>query len=237
MYGGTGIYSLNEASRLTRVPGRSIGRWLFGYSYKKAVDGERRTYSSTPLWRSELHEEVPGQRVIGFRDLLEIRVVAEFVAHGVPLLVVRRCLETASEVFGTDYPFTTHRFATDGKTVFGQVLREGLEREMVDLRNRQLVFSHIIKPSLYGGIEYEGDVARRWYPRGAKRRDIVLDPHQQFGKPMLTDTGVPTEAVYAGYVAEGETETAIERTAAMFELSRRQVISAVRFEESLASAA
>lgn len=33
MYAGTGFYSLAEASRLVRVPAKSITRWLYGYSY------------------------------------------------------------------------------------------------------------------------------------------------------------------------------------------------------------
>ena len=233
MYSGIGIYTLAEAARLVRVPARSIGRWLYGYGYTHKANDEKRVYHSDPLWAPEYAPDVLGEKVLGFRDLLEIRVVREFVSHGVPLLVVRRCLDTAKQMFGTDYPLTANRFATDGRTIFVDVVRNGAEREMVDLRNRQLVFRDIIKPSLYTGIEYEGRYARRWYPEGGKQRSIVIDPQRQFGKPIVVDDAVPTEALYSNFKAEGGDKVAIGLVAKIFEVPVRKVQAAIRFEESL----
>lgn len=237
MYSGTGFYSLAEASRLVRVPAKSITRWLYGYSYTTTdKNHDKQQRFSAPLWETEYAADSFADKVIGFRDLLELRVVREFVGHGVPLLVVRRCLETARQVYG-DYPMTTHKFCTDGKTVFMSVMRDGLESELLDLRKRQLVFSDIIKPSLYSGIEYDGDTARRWYPEGKNRRNIVLDPKQQFGKPVVVDVGVPTEALFSNYKVEGGDQAALSIVARIFDLPVRRVQAAVQFEEQLRQAA
>lgn len=237
MYSGTGFYSLAEASRLVRVPARSITRWLFGYNYTSTdKEHEKHPHFSAPLWKTEYAADSFGEKVIGFRDLLELRIVREFVGHGLPLLVVRRCLETAKHVYG-NYPMTTHKFCTDGKTIFLQVIRDGLEKELLDLRKRQLVFSHIIKPSLYSGIDYDGDTARRWYPEGKNRRNIVLDPQQQFGKPVVADVGVPTEALFSNYKVEGGDKEALNIVARIFDMPVRQVQAAVQFEEHLRLAA
>lgn len=233
MYMGTGIYTLADAARLIRVPSRSIGRWLYGYDYSHQVQDVRHAYHSQPLWNPQYVAHDVGERVLGFRDLLELRVVREFVAHGVPLLVVRRCMETAKNMFGVDYPFTAHRFATDGRTVFADVLRDGTEKEMVDLHKKQLVFREIIKPSLYAGIEYEGRYARRWYPEGGRNRSIVIDPQQQFGKPIVAGDSVPTEALFSNYVAEGGDKAAIDAVAKIFELPVKKVEAAIRFEKNL----
>ena len=233
MYAGTGVYTLSEAARLIRAPARSIGRWLYGYAYARNSGDGRREYQSSALWTPQYSFADYGERVIGFRDLLELRVVREFVAHGVPLLVVRRCLDTAKQLFAKDYPFNTNRFATDGRTIFLDVLRQGSEKEMIDLRGRQLVFRDIIKPSLYAGIEYERGFARRWFPEVGKQRNIVIDPLQQFGKPMVTGDAVPTEALFANYLAEGATSGAIGVVARIYELPARKVAAAVRFEEAL----
>lgn len=233
MYSGTGFYSLAEAARLIRVPTRSIVRWLYGYDYQVTKGGEKQRRHSSPLWAPEYVSDTYDEKVIGFHDLLELRIVREFVSNGVPLLVIRRCLEAAQQLYGIPYPMTTHRFSTDGKTVFVQVLQEGMEKEMVDLRKRQLVFSDIIRPSLYSGIEYDGEFARRWFPEGRNRRNIVLDPHQQFGKPMVAEEGVPTEALYSNYKVEGADQAALGVVARIFEIPIRKVEAAVRFEENL----
>lgn len=237
MYSGTGFYSLAEASRLVRVPSRSITRWLYGYPYVIKKKGEKQQHFSSPLWSPEYSSDAFAEKVIGFRDLLELRIVRQFVENGLPLLVVRRCLDTARDVYGDEYPMTTHRFATDGSTLFMQVMRQGVIQEMLDLRKRQLVFSDIFKPSLFSGIEYEGESARRWYPEGNKRRNIVLDPKQQFGKPIVAEIGVPTEALYSNYQVEGADNAALSVVARIFDMPLQKVQAAVQFEKHLRLAA
>lgn len=237
MYSGTGFYSLAEASRLVRVPVSSISRWLYGYVYTTIDKGhEKQKHFSEPLWKTEYSADSFADKVIGFRDLLELRIVRQFVGHGLPLLVVRRCLAEAKAVYG-DYPLTTHKFCTDGKTLFMSVMRDGTEKELLDLLKRQLVFGDIIKPSLYSGIEYEGEAARRWYPEGKNRRNIVLDPQQQFGKPVVADIGVPTEALFSNYKVEGGDHAALNIVARTFDVPVRKVQAAVQFEEQLRQAA
>ena len=232
---GHGIYTLTDAARLIHGDRKAIKRWLFGYDYvHRSAGGEgRKQYHSHPLWISEYSGEQLGEKVIGFRDLLELRIVREFVAHGVPLLVVRRCLEFARLEFGIgEYALSTRRFFTDGKTIFHEVLHGSDEPEILDLRSRQYVIRDIIKPSLYAGIEYEGQVARRWYPEGQRRRNVVIDPAVQFGKPIIEETGVPTETLYGTYLAEGRDEKVVAR---IFEVDPRHVRAAVQFEERLAA--
>lgn len=176
----------------------------------------------------DLHEQI-----IGFRDLLEIRFVREFVKHGVPLVVVRRCMNTAREMYKVDYPFTTLQFKTDGRTIYGQAIKESEEDgSLTDLKTRQLAFKEIIRPSLYDGIEYDGRQARKWYPVGSKRR-IVLDPERQFGSPIIEDTGTPTSILFASFLAEGRDETAIHSTASSYGVTSRLVKAAVEFEQGL----
>lgn len=233
MYAGTGIYTLLEASRLIDVQARYLRRWLYGYHYSKVVKGERVRTFSEPLWAPQSGTSDSSDLVIGFHDLLEIRFVRAFVKHGVPLIVVRRCLESARAEYNVDYPFTNLEFKTDGKTIFGEAVRKTeLGSPLVDLKNRQLVFKNIITPSLYAGIEYDGKQARKWYPAG-KRTRIVLDPVRQFGSPIVEDTGTPTDVLYASYLAEGKDDRAVLNTASSYEVPAKLVRSAIKFEESL----
>lgn len=236
MYSGTGMYALGEAARLTGIPVPQLNRWLFGYHYPKKRQGESIKGWSEPLWIPQLSGADFEEKVIGFHDLLEARFVNAFVRHGVPLIVVRRCLESAQQMYGVKYPFTTLRFRTDGKTIFGEAVRQA-EKDgvLVDLRSRQHVFREIISPSLYAGIEYREDRASKWYP-SSKREHVVLDPSRQFGAPIIEESGTPTDVIYAAYLAEGGTDDAIRLTSGVYGISPRFVRSAVRFESSLRQA-
>jgi uncharacterized protein (DUF433 family) len=231
---GLGMYTLAEAARLIHSDRRSIKRWLYGYGYLSGQGEERVRRNVMPLWTPQYQGEDFDEPVIGFRDLLELRVVREFVRRGVPLLVVRRCLNAAAEMFGVDYPLTAQRFVTDGQTIYQEALRATEdEPEMLDLKTRQYAFREIIKDSLYAGIEYDGGVARRWYPE-PRNRAVVVDPAVQFGHPVLEEAGIPTASLYASYLAEDKDKGAVAR---LFEIAPRQVDVAVRFEEHLRLAA
>lgn len=233
MYDGTGMYSLREAARLVQAQSRDLNRWLFGYHYQKGRGDNAVRAFSAPLWKTQVDLAACDEPVIGFRDLLEVRFVQAFIAHGVPLAVIRRCLENAQAIYGVEYPFTTLQFKTDGKTIFGDAIKQvESEGTMVDLRSRQGVFKDIIHPSLYAGIEYNGSQATRWYP--ASRRDrVVLDPSRQFGSPIIEDTGTPTDALYASFLAEGANDRALHITSEAYDVAPKYVRSAVKFEESL----
>lgn len=225
---GTGIYPLHQAARLVGVEPRAVRRWLQGYGRK--YRGER--VRSEPLWRTQLEGQDLPDEVIGFRDLLELRMVAAFVRYGVDLKVIRATVDAASTSFRADYPLTNQKFLTDGKRIFLDAIEKTTgEPRMIDVLRKQFVFSDIIKPSLYAGIEYGKGGARRWFPLG-KRKTIVLDPGLQFGTPVVADVGIPTDTIYASFLAEGGDKAMVAR---IFDISSRMVTAAVDFEEKLAA--
>ncbi|MEY4564633.1 MAG: hypothetical protein RLZZ618_3910 [Pseudomonadota bacterium] len=225
---GTGIYPLHQAARLVGVEPRAVRRWLQGYSRK--YKGE--SVQSEPLWQTQLRDEgLPGD-VIGFRDLLELRMVAAFVCHGVDLKVIRATVDAARRDFGASYPLTNQQFLTDGKRIFLEAIEKSTgEAKMIDVLRKQHVFSDIIRPSLYAGIEYGQEGAVRWYPEG-RRKVIVLDPGLQFGTPVIAEAGIPTDTLHASYLAEEGDHHMVAR---IFDISTRMVKAAVAFEEKLAA--
>ena len=225
---GSGFYPLDQAARLVGQESRTIRRWLKGYSWKYR-DG--RSYSG-PLWSTEFEDqELPGERVIGFRDLLELRMVAEFAKRGVHLKVIRATIEVASEEFCSTYPLSNRKFLTDGKRIFMQAVEEATGREkLIDVLGRQFVFGQIIRESLFAGIEYESGNASRWYPE--RNHAVVLDPGIQFGTPILADAGIPTDTIHDAWLAEGKDRAAVARH---YGISPAMVIAAVGFEQRLAA--
>ena len=233
MYNGTGIYTLPEASRLINVPTRTIQRWLYGYHFPKKSGEVVAQVFSSPLWTPQHSKDDYEAEVIGFNDLLEVRFVSAFVAHGLPLVVVRRCLETAREIFGVDYPMTYGSFKTDGKTIFTEAIEHSVKQgALLDLKSRQLAFRDVIHPSLYAGIEYDGKRATKWYPQ-ARNQHVVLDPSRQFGSPIIEGAGIPTDVLFASFLAEGSNIQAVVQTSRVYDVPTRLVKAAIRFEQSL----
>lgn len=226
---GTGLYPLHVAARLVGEEPRAVRRWLKGYSWRSR-DGRS---SSGPLWHTQFEgEEIPGEKVIGFRDLLELRMVAEFVRHGVQLQVIRATIIAAQRNFDAAYPLSNKRFLTDGKKIFldASEIATG-SRKLIDITGRQFVLSDVIRPSLYAGITYDpvSDAPSRWYP-SPRKRTIALDPAIQFGTPILADAGIPTDTLFDAWKAEGEDDRAVAR---QFGISPGLVRDAVAFERQL----
>jgi uncharacterized protein (DUF433 family)/DNA-binding transcriptional MerR regulator len=219
---GIGLYTFQEATRLTGIKSGELRRWLHGYK-----SGEKEL---PPLWEPELTgSDLDG---LSFHDLLEVRFVKEFRKHGVSLQVIRTAAKEARGMFNTAYPFTCHRFQTDGKTIFWNAARETGEKDMLDLRRKQFVFEDVIRPFLYAGIEFgSGTCASRWFPLKRSKK-VVLDPAIAFGKPIVTDVGIRTDILHEAWLAEDKDK---KRVARQFEVPVQAVDSAIYFEDRLAA--
>lgn len=222
-----GLYTFQEASKLTNASPQDLRRWLNGYSHK--AYGSKERVRSTPLWKTELAEyQVEG---ISFHDLLEVRFVQAFRKHGVSLQTIRAASEQARELFQHPYPFTCRRFQTDGRSIFATALEETGETELLDLAKRQFAFTKIIEPSLYRGIEFGNDeLASHWYPL-PRSKAVVLDPKISFGKPIVTEGNVRTSILYDSFRVEGNKQF----VAKLYDVPVSAVESAIRFEERLAA--
>ena len=93
---GLGIYSIPEASRLTKVPNQTIYRWIRGYKYRS----ENETRNMEPLWTRDI-PEIDGENAVSFLDLLEIRFIDAFRSAGVSWKFIREAALKAQDVFDT----------------------------------------------------------------------------------------------------------------------------------------
>lgn len=213
---GIGAYSVVEAGRLLGVPAATLRHWILGYSY----DHHGPRVEQEPLWRPQygLDQDEP---LLGFRDLLEARIVRGFRRQGIGLPTIRACLRFAREIVEDDHPFSTRRFKTDGQRLF---LETG-EGSLVDLKLRQNVFKRVVEPS-FVDLDFDAEAASRWWLLPHKRT-IVLDPARSFGQPIVAKSGVPTARIAQAVTAEGS----VRRVAQIFELQPSLVKDALAFEQ------
>jgi hypothetical protein len=120
---GRGVYTLAEASRLTKVNRYRISRWTRGYTFSH--HGKRQ--SMPPLiGRAPGSLESP---ILTFSDLIEIRFLDAFRQHGVSTRALRIASERAKELLGRHHPFSTQIFKSDGRTILAEITKDTHRRQ------------------------------------------------------------------------------------------------------------
>ena len=220
---GRGLYSLGEAHRLTGVPKRSIRRWISGYQFPYI--GSIR--HSAPVVVSDLPGEI-GLPALDFADLIEVRFLHAFRAHGVSWKAIRIASDRARELLGLNHPFSSRKFSTDGHTILAQFVTETGDEVLLDLVRSQYEFKRIISSYLFGEIDFdEADAPKRWFPVAGSRR-IVIDPQRALGAPIVSRGGVPTRILAKAV----EVEKSVQVVSSLFEIDAASVEEAYRYELS-----
>jgi uncharacterized protein (DUF433 family) len=221
----TGLYTVPDAARLTRISTGKIRRWLKGYDFKSG----QRIHHSDAVWKGEL-PPIENKLALSFRDLLELRFVDAFIRAGVSWRTMRRAHAKAQDELRTTHPFCSNRIATDGKNILLRQGEEDSDEALVNLVNNQREFRRIVQDFLKE-LEFSGsDII--WYPLG-KNRQIVIDPRRNFGQPTVMKSGVPAATLARSVKANSSQEV----VARWYEVHPDEVRDAVEFEEALAKAA
>ncbi len=179
-----------------------------------------------PLWQPQYDVEADGQ-LLGFRDLVEARIVAALTKAHFGLPTIRACITAARDLLGDERPFSTRAFKTDGRRLFLDITDGVQDPAMYDLKARQRVFRDVVMPSL-SDLDFGSDAAERWWLVPGKRT-IVADPERSFGQPIVAASGLLTARVVQELKAEGS----VERVAKLYDLPVRAIRDALRFESDL----
>lgn len=222
---GSGVYTIPQASRLTNVPAATIRRWLYGYRYPVSGGVARgKNVIAADLPRR------PRATGLSFKDLIELRFVEAFRRAGFPWSKLRPAAEIAARITGSDHPFSTNRFRTDGQSMY---MDEGVELDLslLNVLTSQRGFRRLIEPGLKD-VDFAADdgAPLRWWPDGT-RSAVVVDPRRAFGQPIVADCGVLTLNLAAAYRAN----RSYKAVASWYEMPVRSVRDAVRFENRLAA--
>jgi uncharacterized protein (DUF433 family) len=217
---GAGVYATGEVAKLAHIEPDRLRRWIYGYGYRPR--GKELRHSKPLVQR-------PEDRTLTFLDLVEVCFVKAFLDAGVTMPVVRTVQVDAAREFATSHPFSSKRFETDGRTIVERHRdAAGVER-LLDLRRRQFlspaVFNPLLKSIDYSSVTNE---AQRWWPMG-RGRLVVIDPAYSFGAAMVSNSRVPTRALFGAHLA-GESP---EDIAEWFGVDVDEVRAAIEFEESL----
>lgn len=222
---GIGVYTAPEAAQMVGMRAQTLRRWLLGYEHA-GIDAARR--HEPPLWQPQYAPDETDGVLLGFRDLVEARIVHALRGKHIGLPTIRICIDRARAIVGADHPFSTALFKTDGKTIFLEITRDLDELHLIDLKHSQGVFNRVVAPSL-ADLDFGPEGATRWWLLPGKRT-IVADPACAFGQPIIAATGITTARVAQAVAAEGS----VSSVAQIYEIRPSLIRDALTYEQQRA---
>jgi uncharacterized protein (DUF433 family) len=220
----SGIYSVSEAAALIGASQQKIRAWVSGWPR-----------SGAPALISNDLGWVDDRLAFSFANLMELRFVSVFVHAKVKIHEIRAVMDEVRRDLHRAHPFATNIvFRTDGKKIISETAHRNGVTRLYDLKSRNFEIGGVVYQSLKEDVIYnpKGE-AETWFPRRSLAPNVIVHPRLAFGRPVLKDDGIPTEAIADAVKAEGS----IDKVAALFEISRRRAQEAVIFENHLKRAA
>ncbi len=179
------------------------------------------------LMSPELRNVSGRELLIGFEDLISMRVIAILRALGVSWKKIHRAEDWLREETGYPRPFAIERVWTETTDVFAE-FHEGF---IAASRGGQLAFTEMIAQYLQSVhdmifVPHNGvNVADSWTPN----EDVLIHPRIQFGEPCIQGTRIRTRIIWQ-LLEGGDTTSYLMRA---FKLSEQQINHALEWEHRL----
>ncbi len=241
LYGGKDprlmpIYTIDEAAHILWLPTATLKAWTFGQYWHQ----EGRPRSFVPLIVAPESDEM----MLSFTNLVEAHVLhAIRRVHRIKMSVVRESMSKIREEFETRHPLAEIDLYTEAD-------REGSDRAPHGEKSVIVKYGSYVNMSKGKQIEMEEVVAvyltriereehklARFFPFyneprikgpgiGPQPKIVTVDPFVSFGRPVVTNTNIRTEAIAERFFA-GDS---VNELVSDFRLERNMIEAAIRFE-------
>lgn len=206
---GAGIYSVPDVAFLLRLPQQKVRRWIRDFWDSRLAEN----YDSKYSWGEGKN------KATNFYTLIEFYVFYQLRELKVSTKKILTAHEEMALHLKTQYPFASSKVLTTGKSILF-TLDDGTTIQAD--KSKQIVFREIIE-SFCKKIEFsENELAQRYWPLG-KKHSIIVDPHHQFGQPVIDNTNLLAENIYNLYSA-GESIQFLSR---LYDLKSNEVKDAI----------
>jgi len=228
-------YGISEAAHYLKMPVSTLRAWTVGQNYS-SVDRRR-------VFRPIIQRADRKRNLLSFVNLVEAHVLLAICrGHKVRLPKVRDALTYLKKHLGYqgNHPLANVEFITDGQRLFverfGQLIKASPEGQMV---MKQVIETYLKR------IEYDQEgMPLSLYPfsrtaestknvgLGEQPKVVVINPFVSFGRPVLSEVGVPTEIVNERFNA-GETMVELAED---YSLEVSDIEEAIRYERTARAA-
>ena len=213
----SGVYPVADAAALIQVTSPEVSRLVTTrHLFRWVRDGLTGQYL-TGLRGNDV--------ALTFLDLVSLRLIAAFRAHGVTSKEIRAAHNELRKARGWSHPFAMEPIWISGLHIY---IREN-NIPIAITKNWQAAFDFVdffVGP-MHNLAFGENQHPKTWEPQ----EGIVLDPKVSFGEPCIKGTRIATQVLWA-LASAGDPP---ERVARAYELPVGQVEAAIAWENKLAA--
>jgi uncharacterized protein (DUF433 family) len=209
---GYGIYTVPDISRLLQLPKAKVRRYLNNYWDERLG---RKLFNETYSW--SLGNNV---KAVNFYTLIELYTCFHLQELGVSPKQILKSRSAIAKDLQIPYPFASAKLLTDGKKIWYEFKDSIVNAD----GSQQSDFVEFIR-QFASKIDFNSrKIAEKFWPAG-KESEVVVNPHNQFGQPVLDGTNVNAEVIFSMY----ESGDSIESIGILYDLTEKQVHDAISF--------
>ncbi len=213
---GYGFYIYTDIAQLLGLPRAKVNRYLSQYWDERLG---KTLFNDSFSWQTK--NDV---KAVNFYVLIELYICFKLQDLGVNPKQILKAREAITTETGLNYPFATQDILSDGRKFFYR-----LEDAVINADGtRQSNLIKILK-AFTQKIDFSAGLAERFYPL-QDSKNIVIDPHHQFGQPVISGTNINAELIYSMF-RSGES---VETLSFLYELNTFQVNDAIKFYQKAA---
>jgi uncharacterized protein (DUF433 family) len=217
------LYSYAEADRLAGVSRGTSSRWVKGYKY---WNDEGKRVTQPPMTAGAEGKTEGG---VSFLDLVGIKAIDGLRELGFGTRKIRAIIRYCQEELGVNHPLATQTFKTDRRRIYMHA-GDGRLLEVLGGQQGAQAWDRVLDPFLES-LDYQNELASRWWPLGKDDKRVVVDPDYGFGLPVVVGSGVRTESIAEQF----EAGDAMEHIAYDFNVTSEQIEGALKLERQLAA--
>jgi uncharacterized protein (DUF433 family) len=209
---GAGIYTIPDISKLLGIPQPKVRRYLNKYWDERL---------GKPLFNETYSWSVSNNiKAVNFYTLIELYTCFHLQELGVSIQQILKSRIAIAKDLRIPYPFASEKLLSDGKKIWYEfkdciVKADG---------SRQTDFIDFIR-QFANKIEFNSaKIAEKFWPAG-RNSDVIINPHHQFGQPVLNGTNINAEVIFSMYESGEPTDT----IGILYDLTQKQVNDAISF--------
>jgi uncharacterized protein (DUF433 family) len=209
---GQGVYTLPEAYLYSNVSVQRLSRWIFGSS------------TCDRVFDSNLGQK----NLVSFLDLVQAMAVDAARNKGIPLHKIRQALQFAKDKYGIQFPLAHRHQLQYYDSSLHIVLSEKIIQATSPTPGQRIM---PIVEQYMDNLSYDAqDMAEKMVVFQKNNKKVVLDPHRQFGQPLVEGTGYRADVLANAFYAEN---SSYGRVASDFNVADGDVKIAVEYMKSL----
>lgn len=207
---GKGIYSVPDLALILQLPMHKVRRWLVDFYDHRLAEG----YGNYSWGEGR-------ERATNFLTLIEFYVFFMLRQQKISVGKIIQAHKHMSIELKTKYPFASYKLLVNEK----QILYGKDDETWVHADKTNQIVIHMIIEDFFKKIDFSNnDLAERFWPLG-KEHNIVVDPHHQFGQPVINGTNINAATIYSMY----ESGEPLSTIGILYDLTEAQVNDAIAF--------